>query len=186
MNFFKKYLNLFCINIFLISSLAHATTYDYLGFQLTNCVVQAKESSALPSLPDAANPCSIVTEYWFFVVPGGRNQKGYEKMVSNYVVRDGEDFGIGFKFASIKSKVKMQIKFIVPSNPESFKCPTCADGELTVMSDGRTIIVNKDIKSIDGKSAFYWGIDSKDPRGKYQISLALDGVKIKTYDFEVK
>ena len=127
-----------------------------------------------------------VIDHWFFVVPSNNNQKGYRKKAKDLFVHTGEDFGVALKFLSKKAKAYMQIKLVVPNSPENFPCGTCKPGELTISPDRHTIIVNRDISSSQGESAFFWGIAASDPRGKYQMSLSFDGVLIETYDFEVK
>ncbi len=138
--------------------------------------------------PSTWNGGSSVIEQWFFVVPAGNKQKGFEKKAQDLIVHSGEDFGIGVRFTSIKPnpKIKIQIKLVVPSSPENFPCRTCKPGELTISKDGHTIIINEEVAESLGQTAFYWGIAASDPRGKYQMSLSFDGVQIEAYDFEVK
>ncbi len=120
--------------------------------------------------------------------PPGTNKKAMKKKAQDFIVHSGEDFGIGVRFTSIKPnpKIKIQIKLVVPSSPENFPCRTCKPVELTISKDGHTIIINEEVAESLGQTAFYWGIDANDPRGKYQMSLSFDGVQIEIYDFKVQ
>ena len=125
-------------------------------------------------------------EQWFFIVPTGNQQNGFETSASEMVVHSGEDFGIGIRFSGNMAEHNIQILLTPPSLPENFPCSKCKPGELSISEDGRSVVVNQETGSTRSLYGFYWGIDAKDPRGQYQIRLSVDGKEMAAYSFEVK
>lgn len=129
---------------------------------------------------------SLVTDAWFFVIPAKNKQKGMEHMTNRYRVYSNEEFGIGLHFVPQKTNLRVQYKLVVPSSPENFSCSKCKPGELRILEDGHTIIVDQQFDKSNGLAGFYWGIDESDPRGQYQMSLLVDGIDFVSYDFWVE
>ena len=108
-----------------------------------------------------------------------------ENKINRYTVHSNEEFGIGVNLFPRETNLKIQFKLVVPSLPENFPCPSCKPGELIILEDGHTIIVDKQVDAYASKAGFFWSIDEKDPRGQYQMSLLVDGVEVVSYDFWV-
>lgn len=126
-----------------------------------------------------------VTDSWFFVIPANSQHRGFKNRTSRYSVYPGEEFGIGLRFVPQEANVKVQFILVVPSMPENFPCSECKPGEILILDDGHTIVVDKNIDQSIGHTGFYWGIDENDPKGLYKMSVIVDGLLVGSYDFLV-
>lgn len=175
------------------SAVCMCTAYGTFGYLLWLLTAQYSPpvSAAIPKDAPIGNSVkigehSVVYSHWFFVVPAGLGQNGMDSAAKEFRVHNGEEFGFKQLFVSKKSKVKIQIKLTVPGSPENFPCGSCEPGELTISPDRRSVNVEYDRDTSSGMMAFFWGIDSKDPRGNYKLEFAVDGVPVGSYPFNVE
>lgn len=129
-----------------------------------------------------AKPLFVIYDKWFFISEKGQHLNACKNPL--LVAHTGEDFGYKFIFSATKPTVKINIELTVPHSPENFPFHDCKHGELHVV--GNTIKINTDINTRDGWYGFYWGIGAEDPRGRYQVSFALGGLKINSTTFHVE
>lgn len=72
----------------------------------------------------------------------------------------------------------------VPNSPQNFWAKNAI-----VDSDEHTVIVDLSKNtsvSGTGDIGFYWGINERDPKGRYELRLAVEGSPVQTYTFNVE
>ena len=167
-----------CQNFLIIAGMTVLSSTGFCANSITldlDTLRKIKMANELPSI-----------EQWFFIVPAGNQQNGFETSASEMFVHTGEEFGIGIRFSGNLVDHKIQIHMTPSSLPENFPCSKCKPGELSISEDGRSVVVNQETGSIRPLYGFYWGIDANDPRGQYQIRLSVAGKEMAAYSFEVK
>lgn len=125
-----------------------------------------------------------VSEHYFFAV-----DRGTKLTRSNHgpkAVKNGQIFGIDIFFRSMRTDLKVTTVLVVPGSPENFPCKKCKSGELSISADRKTITKSIVIDGTKGHHQENWGIDEKDPRGIYSMSVFIEGNLIESATFEVK
>jgi len=132
-------------------------------------------------------PDIFLTDCWFATGPKGTlKASGWraKKSDSSAPVHSGQDFGIFAKFITAKKKFNYRVSLRVPSSPQNFWAKNAI-----VDSDGHTVIVDesKDASTAGtGNIGFYWGISDKDPKGRYELKLTVEGSPVQTFTFNVE
>lgn len=132
-------------------------------------------------------PDIFLTDCWFATGPIGTfKTSGWKAIKSDptTAVHAGQDFGIFAKFITTKRSFSYRVALRAPSSPQNFWAKNAI-----VDADGHTVFVDskKDAsKSGTGNIGFYWGISEKDPKGRYELRLTVEGAPVQTYTFNVE
>ena len=125
-------------------------------------------------------------ESWFFIRPMNDQSKSWKKKSNVFRVHNQQEFGVGVRYISKAKSLKALVILKVPGSPMTFTCSECKKGELIRDPIKHEVRMIRDLEPIREETAFYWGIDDRDPRGNYRMELWLNGKLLAGYDFVVE
>ena len=130
-------------------------------------------------------PAEGVTRHFFFIGSGNNPYRASLKDTSLRVVTTGQAFGVRLNFEPKKGIVHLRVRLQLPNSPERFPT-THGKVSVTIAPDRKSLTADEEVDGTDGTAALYWGIDSGDPRGAYELKFWFDDVEIDTYKFKVE
>lgn len=142
-------------------------------------IATAAEAWIVAELSDPTFTFAI-EDHWFFVADGLKPKANLLRPTASPTLTPGHSFGFLVAFSPTSRRVPAQVVLRVPGSPENFGSNV---GKVSIAPDRKSLTVDYEIDGKHGIDAFYWGFDSADPSGEYEMSFSIDGRPVDTYRF---
>ena len=155
-----------------------------LGRLLLLLLLSSSTAVAAPSGPAASDVEVLQAEFGLFHAPDS-GKPSFEPS-RTIPLKDGQEYGWFLILKTSRPTVTWREEFTLPSAPQSWGTGedqgrqrisvdrTTSTTERTVPLDERGLVLNR------------WAVAPGDPAGRYEIRVFVDGVLVRTFEFEVE
>lgn len=141
--------------------------------------------AAAPHLPLRVGADLVIKRAQFGIL--ATNAAGDENFVATKEIpaEDGQAFGWVIAVDTSRQSLHWQEHLKLPRPPADWG-DAATDPDITIASDGRTVVAEGDDLVEDGElSRFYWALAPGDPAGEYEMDIAIEGRQVGHVAFTV-